>query len=405
MNQNIHSAIPAPSVSAAPTRLTLRGMVTQTVAMLVDAYRDLNSKKLFWITLGLSGFVVAVFGGVGFDEESCSIFGIQFKNGIFNTKVLPIGQLYKNLFLSLGVSWWLGFIALILALISTAPMFPDFLSGGAIDLFLARPLGRFRLFLTKYLVGLLFVALQVTLFCVVSFLVIGIRAGAWVPGVFLAVPVVVLTFSYLWSICALLGTLTRSTIASLLLTILAWLVVFGVQSAESKLLTFSVGSKFEAQALDQDVVRLEENVAALESRLAQTTQPTAGDQTRLKNLNSNLERTRAKRAEATDPFATWHRGFYAAYWGLPKTAETKALMERWLDNQFRPERHGPRRMDREDEVPSRSYYGDPRVQADTDKEVDRILRERSATWVIGTSLLFEGAMIGLAVWVFARRDF
>ena len=33
----------------------------QTLALLIDAYRDLNSRKLFWITLIISGFVIIAF--------------------------------------------------------------------------------------------------------------------------------------------------------------------------------------------------------------------------------------------------------------------------------------------------------------------------------------------------------
>lgn len=388
-----------------PDRLTPGGVLTQTLAMVIDAYRDLNSKKLFWITMVLSGIVVVVFGAVGFDESGFSIFGKSFRSSLFNTTFLPIEQLYKNLFISLGVQWWLGFFALILAIISTAPMFPDFLSGGAVDLYLARPLGRVRLFLTKYFVGMLFVALQVAVFCVACFFVIGIRAGAWVPGIFLAVPIVVLMFSYLWSICALVGTVTRSTIAALLLTMLAWFMIFGVHSAEGALLTFSLGSKVEAEELDRDIERLQGDIVALQAKPS-TTQPGSFDAARLKTLQTTVELTQEARAKADDPFAVWHTALYIAKWPLPKTDETTKLLERWLDKQFREPRQRRERIEPdESEVPNRNFFASPRVQRLTAIEVDKVIRSRSAAWVIGTSLLFEAAMLGLATWVFARRDF
>ncbi len=52
--------------------------MTAFLAMLLDAYRELNAKKLFWITLGLSGMVVLFFGSIGFDEQGMSmLFGIK----------------------------------------------------------------------------------------------------------------------------------------------------------------------------------------------------------------------------------------------------------------------------------------------------------------------------------------
>ena len=64
-------------------------------------------------------------------------------------------------------------------MISTASLFPDFLAGGAVDLYLSKPISRLRLFLFKYSCGLLFVALQIGCFCLASFLVIGLRG---MPG-------------------------------------------------------------------------------------------------------------------------------------------------------------------------------------------------------------------------------
>src|SRR5262249_47022240 len=148
---------------------------------------------------------------------------------------------YKYWFFTIGFKLWLTWAATILALVSTASIIPDFVGSGAIELSLSKPIGRARLFLTKYLAALLFVALQVGLFSVLAFLVVGIRGESWVPELFLAIPLVLLMFSYLYSFCALIGLLTRSTIAALLLTILVWVLIFMTHTAETGvLLTFKV---------------------------------------------------------------------------------------------------------------------------------------------------------------------
>ena len=71
-----------------------------------------------------------------------------------------------------------------------ASIFPDFVDRGSIDLMLSKPIGRTRLFFTKFLTGLLFAGLQVTVFTLASFLVIGLRGGDWEPWIFIAVPLV-----------------------------------------------------------------------------------------------------------------------------------------------------------------------------------------------------------------------
>ncbi len=208
----------------------------KTFALLLDAYRELNARRLFWVVLGLSGLVVVIFGIVGIRDESITILNWESPIRFFYLSLLSRGTFYKLLFVTLGIQYWLSWLAVILALVSTAGMFPDFLAGGSIELYLSKPISRLRLFTTKYFGGLLFVAIQVTVFCVASFLVLGFRGGTWEPSLFLAVPLVVLMFSYLFAVCVLLGVLTRSTVAALLLTLLFWFVLWAVHSTEVVLL-------------------------------------------------------------------------------------------------------------------------------------------------------------------------
>src|SRR5690349_2682745 len=198
---------------------------TQTAGIFYDAYRELNAKRLFWITLYLSLLVVASFAFVGINEQGVTAFGKVLYPDMTSAMVPP-GTLYNILFIELAIPWWLGFGATVLALVSVGAVFPDFISGGSIDLYLSKPIARVRLFITKYLAGLLFVGMQVLVFCVASFLVIGIRGGTWQWGIFLAVPLVVLFFSYLYCVCVLLGIATRSTLASILITLLFWAFLF-----------------------------------------------------------------------------------------------------------------------------------------------------------------------------------
>ena len=114
----------------------------------------------------------------------------------------------------------MSWLASILALISTASIVPDMVTGGSIDILLSKPIGRTRLFLTRYFTGLLFVTVQVAVFTIASIVVVGIRGGSWEPWFLLAIPLVVIFFSYLFCICALVGLLTRSTIVALLVTML-----------------------------------------------------------------------------------------------------------------------------------------------------------------------------------------
>ena len=52
-------------------------MMRQTIALIVDAYRELNYKKLFWITLIISAIVVLSFLGVKIDDDFMTVFGMK----------------------------------------------------------------------------------------------------------------------------------------------------------------------------------------------------------------------------------------------------------------------------------------------------------------------------------------
>jgi ABC-type transport system involved in multi-copper enzyme maturation permease subunit len=203
-------------------------MMTQTLAILTDAYRDLQARKMFSTVVILNVLAMALFALLGANDHALTFLWYE----PFGRFLGPVD--YKVLYSNIVVGVWFTWVATVLALISTAGIFPDLLTSGSIDLYLAKPISRLRLFFTKYLAGLLFVALQVSIFALMSFLVLGVRGGLWEPGLFVAIPLVLVFFSYLFGICALLGIWTRSTIAALLLTLLAWSGIFAVDFADKQ---------------------------------------------------------------------------------------------------------------------------------------------------------------------------
>lgn len=352
----------------------------QTWAIVVAAYRELNARKLFWLSLVLSGIIVAAIAGLGLDEEGISVFIWTFESPYFNSNLVPPATFYKLLFTSLGVEWWLGLGSTVLALVSTAGIVPDLVSGGAIDMMLSRPIGRGRLFLTKWLTGLLFTSLQVFVFTSACFLVIGVRGGSWEPSLFLAVPLVVLFYSYLFAFCALVGLLTRSTVASLLLTMVFWFLVFGVQSGEALTNWGRTASAMEIASYESEMLRRE----------AENPQ------------DPYLEDLLEERDAQAEDDATWrlaHNCFMGVMAPLPKTGETLDLLERLL-----VDRSGIGAPERERR--GEGVFGSNRVRnREVRNEIDRQAVSRSLWWTIGTSLLFEVAVLVSCVWIFRRRDF
>lgn len=382
------------------------GVTGQTLAMLHDAYRQLAASRIFWITLVLSALVSAVFAFVSINERGIVVFGFEIP-GAWNSNVIEPRSFYKFLFVNLAIPWWLGVFASVLALISVAGLFPDLLAGGAVELYVSKPVSRWRLFFTKYVGGLLFVAAQVMLFSTIAFVVLGTRGGTWEWGIFLAVPLVTLFFSYLFSVCALLGMWTRSTLASLLLTVLFWGLLFLLGLADDGLLTFTVAAEDRLQR-HQALIAQNEAVIARNDALPQQ------DRSDVTQFRFQLERQRELesryRADVSE-LQFWHGIVNAVRLPLPKSAETLRLLERWLiepdaldlARQSAEQRREQRRRDRGITVrpDARLEPGSSRVV----REVDRRMDARPLAWVLGTSLGFELAVLLLAGWTFAKRDF
>jgi len=368
-------------------------VIGQTLAMFHDAYRELNAKKMFWIVLILSGLVVMVFGAVGVNDGKLTLLWFETAIPVMFEK----GDLYKMMFSGFGISIWLAFAATILALISTASIFPDFVSGGSIDLYLSKPIGRPRLFVTKYMTGLLFVALQVAIFATASYLVIGIRGGVWENGIFLAIPLVVCFFSYLYAVSVLFGVMTRSTLAAVLMTILFWFFLFCLDRAEVALLLFKTGAEREAVSREKRITYLDGRIAYMEGLTPEQQEKSANVTEGWREERARLVADRGSKAVRNLNIA--HDVAYGIKTVMPKTRETTEIMNRKL---IRPARAPD--GEEVDEPMDGSRREGPFTDADIQK-LDQTMRTRSLWWVIGTSLGFEAVVLLLAAWVFCRRDY
>lgn len=356
--------------------------MSQTLAIFHEAYRSLNAKKMFWVVLILSGVVVGAFAFLGVNERGFTIGFWQIESEFFSTQHISPALLYKWLFVEIGIGVWLSWIATILALVSTAGIFPDLITGGSIALVVSRPISRLRLFATQYAAGLLFVTLQVAIFSLAGFLLIGLRGGAWEPGLFIAVPLVVCFFSYLFSVCVLLGLLTRSTLAALLLTLLFWVAVYGIGAAEGTLVLF--------RTMDEQGVTFEDMQAGPRANRMPPSEPKAATDAHSDAADSPTEEETDDDKTTSRSLEVAHKILYGVMTVLPKTSETIALLERSLINMA--------------ELPRHPGQGDE-AQVQVGRQVAEELRSRPVWWIVGTSLGFELFVLSWAALIFCRRDF
>lgn len=376
----------------------------QTGTLFLDAYRELNAKRMFWIVLLISGVVVLAIGAIGVGAQSITIFGMETPFPALIDK----GTLYRAVFTTLGINIWLTWAAMALAVISTASIFPDFMTSGSIDLFLSKPMSRLRLFLTKYASGLLFVGLQVSSFAAASFVTIGMRGGGWEPRVFLAIPLVVCIFSYLFCVSTFVALLTRSTLTAVLLTLLFWLGVFAVDVVDQNLLKIQLKSERTIARLDREVHDVDAQIRSLQhapSTTAAFQGPGLFSRAQIGLLRSRREETlqsRESEQRSLQKLARFQKMTYATKTVLPKTNETNLIMNRSLQRSQLGEAGEPTDFSSDDAMPPDRPFG---VDMDIERRTQLLVMRRSIVWVIGSSLAFEAAVLAAAAWIFCRRDY
>lgn len=337
----------------------------EALAVLGDSFRLLQAKKLFWIALGISMMVALMYASIGFDDKGMTaFFGLKkFENPVLQQGKPEAAAFYVLLFTDVIVKFWLAWFAIALALLSTASIFPDFIAEGSIGISLSKPVGRLRLFLLKYFGGLLFVALQMTIFTVIVFLALGFRVGEWNFTVFWAVPVVTFVFSLLYVVMVWVGVWTKSTLFALLGAGLMWGTTLLGQWTE--------GFLYQAAHFV----------------------PEAGVEIDYKTGKATERDTVEKNAMAVSAHETAEKMIIP----LPKTRDCTLFLKRLIHLNERDSLLSGITLD----MLLTGEMRDPKLGA----AVKRMEERHSAWYVFGTSAIFEAVVLSLAAFVFCRRDY
>ncbi len=405
--------------------------MTAIFAILVDSYRALKAQKLFKTVLVLSMLVIVGYASFGFNDKGVFLFfgAMQIETEYFKAGTPLASTLYTGIFSAFIVSLWLGWVATILALISTSSIYPQFLSAGSVELVMSKPIRRTTMFIAKYIGGLLFVILQVGLFCLGAFLVTGWRIGEWNPAIFLAIPLVTVFFSYLFCVNTLVGVLTRSTLVALLFTLLFWFLTFSVRTADDVLNTFQFQAEGMVAVQEQTLETARAQLVGFRDELESLEESGTESgreyyQSQIKRMEVIVEEDEALlqgRQDALAQLRPWVTVLDVIRWPLPETQRTIGLLQRWVDQgksvtmndiltgRFIEEEQ--ERLEAEEDTSAdigreRGGWKERRQQR-REAESRMIDREEdvSASSIIGWSLLFELVILILAWWIFVRRDY
>ncbi|MGJ8725644.1 MAG: ABC transporter permease [Roseibacillus sp.] len=338
----------------------------ETLTILGDSLKLLRARKLFWIVLVISLLVGFLYASIGFNDEGFSIlFGLKTVPNDLVVKGSDFSKIfYLLIFTSFITPHWLGFLAVLLALVTSCSVFPELMKEGSIETVLSKPVSRWKIFAVKYLGMLGFMAVPLSLFCLIVFLAMGLRVGVWKFEIFYAVPLLTFVFSLLYSLAVMIGVWTKSTLFALLATMLFWGVSFLLHISES--LIYDVGVMPAKAGLEIDF---------------KTGETIYHDE-----------------AQEVDPsLMAFYNGFRKATWVLPKPRKSTLLLGRLLvfDEELGP-LAGVSMMDLMSGVSPEGLIKD--AQAESQERM-------SLTEILLPSALFQVVMLGLGGWIFVRRDF
>jgi hypothetical protein len=171
-----------------------------------------------------------------------------------------------------------------------------------------------------------------------------------------------------------------------MLTLLFWVVIFGVNRAEFN----------DEQAVLESEAKQAVNTNKTKSGPAKTSNaPVQNDQVRNKQRR---ERNLKRMNDGLAGYKTWQNRLELILAVLPKTKQTTDLVEYWTVESgegFVSVLSGAGREQQ------RGNNVGLRIQ----KRLDEHYRDVSPWYVIGTSLAFEMAVLGFACFLFVRRDF
>jgi ABC-type transport system involved in multi-copper enzyme maturation permease subunit len=121
----------------------------------------------------------------------------------------------------------LGIVAMFVAVIITSPMIPDMFQTGSMHLLLSKPISRNLLFLTKFVGGCTFVAVNICFLLVGLYIYAGTRLDIWNTGILWCIPLFIFMFMIFYSVSALVGLIWKNPIICVVVTAVFWGLCFG----------------------------------------------------------------------------------------------------------------------------------------------------------------------------------
>jgi ABC-type transport system involved in multi-copper enzyme maturation permease subunit len=162
---------------------------------------------------------------------------------------------------TLFTEWLAGFFGVIFCIAATAFFVPRMLEKGAADVLFSKPLGRLTLLLARFVSGIIFVGILATILVVGIHVGLLVRSGYSDPGFLLSIFNLVYLFAIVHSFSVCVATLTRSSVAAILMTMVFFV---GTSCVHSQWVTQEHKLAQEELVLERKIAQDPENAALIE---------------------------------------------------------------------------------------------------------------------------------------------
>ncbi len=118
----------------------------------------------------------------------------------------------EQLALPVLMSFLVGVVAILAAILVTAPIIPQMFEPGSLNLLLSKPISRSLMFLAKFVGGCAFILVNVAYLITGLWLIAGMRFSIWNQGLLLCIPIFLFLFAIYYSVSALAGVVWRNAV-------------------------------------------------------------------------------------------------------------------------------------------------------------------------------------------------
>lgn len=202
-------------------------------ALIQDAIYQVLDNKVFRILMFVVLLMVGLTFAIGFrEDEVVLLWGV--KSYFYEDFLEYMGFMFGDLgsvasqrdvisFVQvLFIDYLAGTVGIFICVAATVFFVPRMLEKGAADPLFSKPVSRWSLLLARYVSGLVFIAFLSTALIGGMHLGLMLNSGYSDPTFLWSIPTMVYLFALVSAFSTLFGVLTRSTVATLLLTLMAW---------------------------------------------------------------------------------------------------------------------------------------------------------------------------------------